>query len=62
MPKEVIAEIMSEKGLASLTEKYVISREGGKPMFSLRGVLKKQSECLTTVEVSARSKSQCLDS
>lgn len=28
MPKQVIAEIMSNKGLASLTEKCVISREG----------------------------------
>ena len=32
MPKQVIAEIMSNKGLASLTEKCVISREGGESL------------------------------
>lgn len=30
MPEKVIAEIMSDKGLAALTKKYVISSEGGK--------------------------------
>lgn len=54
MPKQVIAEIMSNKGLASLTKKYVISREGRKPMFSFKGVSKKQGECHTSVQIQPR--------
>lgn len=38
MPEPVMAEIMSNKRLASLTKKCIISRDGGKPMFSSKAV------------------------
>lgn len=56
MPKQVIAEIMSNKGLASITKKCIISKEVEKPVFSFKGVLKKQFECHTSVQMYAREK------
>jgi hypothetical protein len=38
MPRQVTAEIMNNKGFASVTKKHIISKEGGKPFFCFKGV------------------------
>lgn len=62
MCKQVIAEIMNNKGLTSLFKKYIISREGGKPLFTFKGVPEKQFESHVSIQIYANKKSPGLES